>query len=486
MVTDEINHTNTHPHNHPKATSISDDDDNMTLENISIKSREVSLSDDTESITLSTGDNTKYMMDDDEDIDGKINTPGHEQELLQNKQEERDEEQEEQEGDSEEEGDGRPNYKRMDLKGESESDKDLIIYSLNESLQIHKEIVERIQHEKDDLEEKYERERIHEKLELQRETLDIEDKQSEKKQELGRLEGIYQSLLNELELKKQDYKRMENKFQDYVKSIRATEDDLQTIRPEINHLLSQINNLCMSIKSKLVDQQHRLSATNAFLELWPEKADLIKTHFKAKEKEEQEKGQDEENDNDEFELDNAILSLMTEKMIIDIIIQDILKTPIHPGVPVNEAFGNIHAWVEKRNASWAARMKQQISAFVIRGQPTDEQEELDKAKDEITNKIMTQLNVVYPDLDSKVQKKVMSIVNKAAKLNLSIKCQEIPIEILPIEEGVPFDETLMKSVMRTQQDATVSLMVSPLFVAKDPNNADENHGFVIPSKVYCT
>ncbi|KAI8889645.1 hypothetical protein K501DRAFT_282251 [Backusella circina FSU 941] len=482
MVTDETNHTNNHLENHPKTTSISDDDDdNMTLENISIKSREVSLSDDTESITLSTGEHTKDMLDyddEEEEVDGSIHKPEYQEELLQSSDEEEEEEEErdEQEGDSEEEeGDGRPNYKRMDLKGESESDKDLIIYSLNESLQIHKEIVERIQHEKDDLEEKYERERIHEKLELQRETLDIEDKQSEKKQELGKLEGIYQSLLNELELKKQDYKRMENKFQDYVKSIRATEDDLQTIRPEINQLLSQINNLCMSIKSKLVDH-HRVSATNAFLELWPEKADLIKTHFKSE--------KEEENSDEEFELDSAILSLMTEKMMIDIIVQDILKTPIHPGVPINEAFENIHAWVDKRNTSWAARMKQQISAFVIRGQPTDEQ--VDKAKDDIVNKIMTQLDCVYPDLEhNKVQKKVVSIVNKAAKLNLSIKCQEIPIEILPIEEGVPFDERLMKSVMRTPQDATVSLMVSPLFVAKDPNNDDEDHGFVIPSKVYC-
>lgn len=349
----------------------------------------------------------------------------------------------------------RPGYKKMELKGESESDKDLIIYSLNESLQIHKEIVERIQNEKDDMEDQYEQEKAKERSEFEEDKIEIELKKEVIENQANKLELIYQNLLKELEAKKLEYRRMETRFYSHIKSIRSSEDDLSTIYPQYIHLFSQIHNFSNSIKSKL-------SKKDNILEYWWNKDSVvnqsIQHHLPA--------------------LDVDMVALLTEKMVTEVIVQEILQTSIHPGVSLNKSFGEIHHWVEKRNTSWATRLKQQIASFVVK-QSNEENDQIETAKEDIINHVLTLLSQVYDETE-KMKRKVTSIVNLATKLNLAVKCQENEVVIDLIEEGgvTIFDENAMVSIENNTGDSLL-LVITPHIVALG------DHGFNIPAKVYC-
>ncbi|KAK4512569.1 uncharacterized protein ATC70_003272 [Mucor velutinosus] len=370
-----------------------------------------------------------------------------------------DNEEEEEEEEEEEQGllTDQPRYKRMNLKGESESDKDLIIYSLNESLQIHKEIVERIQNEKDDIEYQYEQERELENQQIQKEKDEREEEAKIAGEKLGRLEGLYQSLLKELEAKKLDYRRMESRFHSHVKNIRNSTDQV-SIEQQLRSVIQKVSDLCLPLSDTAT-----ASTLDYFFGYWP---DMMQHFF--------------ENE----ELDTAAISLLTEKLLMDTIMQDILQTSIHPGVSLNHAFGKIHHWVEKRNTSWAARMKQQISSFVVK-QSNEEAEAIEAATNRIIDTTSQQLCQIYNVVDAKqtseIKLKWSNIVHDALQLNTMIKCQEHPtIEILHIEEGAYYNESTMES---SREGGVVAFVITPPFVASS-SSSDED-GFMIPAKVYC-
>jgi hypothetical protein len=342
----------------------------------------------------------------------------------------------------------RPGYKRMDLKGESESDKDLIIYSLNESLQIHKEIVERIQNEKDDLEDKFDQENVQENSKFLAEKEEINQKHEQVDTQVNKLETIYKNLLSELESKKLEYKRMETRFYSHVKSIRSSEDDMGTVYTQINQLFTQIQQLSTSTLLKVASKENIIEWWNQDIAI-QESIQMLPINN-----------------------DTTIISMLTEKVIVDIIVQEILSTGIHPGVSLNVSFGKIHDWVEKRNTSWASRMKQQISSFVVK-QSNEENDKIEEKKKDIIQTILTTLSQVYHDVE-KVKRKVTSIVNLAFKLNLAIKCQENPIDILHISQGSQLNENTMISI--NANGDRILLVITPPIVAT---------GLNVPAKVYC-
>ncbi|CEP07219.1 hypothetical protein [Parasitella parasitica] len=352
---------------------------------------------------------------------------------------------------------GRPGYKRMNLKGESESDKDLIIYSLNESLQIHKEIVERIQGEKDDIEYQYEQDKEIENQRIQKERDEKEEQAKVAGEKLGRLESLYQSLVKELEAKKLEYRRMESRFHSHVKSIRNSTDQAP-IEQQLRNLMQKVSDLCSPLSDTAT-----ASTLDYFFGYWPD----MMEHFFANE-----------------ELDSTAISLLTEKLLMDTIMQDILQTSIHPGVSLNHAFGKIHHWVDKRNTSWAARMKQQISSFVVK-QSKEEADAIEDARKRIIETSSQQLCQIYNIVDAKqveeIRLKWSHVVDDAFRLDTLIKCQEHPtIEILRIDEGAYFNEATMRSC---REGEVVAFIVTPPFAAS-ASSSDEQ-GFLIPAKVYC-
>ncbi|CAO3675709.1 unnamed protein product [Rhizopus stolonifer] len=90
-------------------------------------------------------------------------------------------------------------------KANSESDKDLYLFSLNESLQIHKEMVERVQSEKDNAQEALELALHEQALVLDQERQTILDQQLSQQQHRQQLEQARDKLLEDLEQRQEEY-----------------------------------------------------------------------------------------------------------------------------------------------------------------------------------------------------------------------------------------------------------------------------------------
>ncbi|KAI8140875.1 hypothetical protein BJV82DRAFT_519308 [Fennellomyces sp. T-0311] len=346
-----------------------------------------------------------------------------------------------------------------------ESDTDLYIRSLSESLMIHKEIVERIENEKEQYVEKMDREYKEERSKTQHQYQVARQALDEQLLEYQKLQMTNHRLASDLENTKQEYKRMEANYYSHVRQIKATDDDLSTVQSEMTSLFSQVNQLCMSLRSK-VDRE----AGTAFAkERWPDKEDVIKSLLKE----------------DEELLDSGYIGLFTEKYIVEVIL-DILEKPLNPGVSINDAFEQVEAWFAKRNPEWAVRLRQQASALVAK-QPADEEETIENVKQQIVRDVMETLTKVHPKASENPnqEKKIANIINRAAKLSLAIKGQDVPVQVQPIEEGsATFDEEYMKPASRGKSEGTVLLVITPSFIAHDQQDDDE-HGMVIPAKVLC-
>ncbi|CAO3647502.1 unnamed protein product [Cunninghamella blakesleeana] len=396
---------------------------------------------------------------------------------------------------------------------DTDSDKDLIIHSLNESLHIHKEILEKIQAEKEAYVAKLDRERKQELEQIENTKQYLEEQMDR----YNRLDAAYHSLQQELTHKKEDYQRMEAKFYAQVKSIKATDDDLSTIQNEINHVSSQLNNICMGLKSKMDFE----SGTAYFMERYHYDKDLIEqyllvnhsSHQKDLKKEnnnhnhnhsdtndsEEEVVVKEEEDNNhrnnenemKFLLESRHITMFTEKLIMEMLIEYIYNQPLHIGVSCNEAYDKVYNWMNTYNLEWANRFRQQMSALVVNQAYHDEYETVEMAKEKLVDDILEQLSYIYPtinqneDYRNSQQKKISNVVTRAARLNLAMKGQEIPVRYKTIDQGckIPFDSTFMKPVSKSKPDGYVLFVISPPFIAIDPK--DDEHGFVIPGKVYC-
>ena len=346
---------------------------------------------------------------------------------------------------------------------EADSDKDLVIQSLQESLQIHKEILERIQNEKDTFRQQAEKEKQEQKEAFDRWKSDAEQALEEEERHCIELEESIAALKKELEAKKEAYQQLEVNFYSYVKTIRVTDDDLSTIQPEISHLLSQLNNTCMGLKSKM----DRKAGTEAVYRLFPDKKDFIQRYMTPV----------------DDVMDASYITLFVEKYLIQMLLSHVMDVPIQLGVSINDAFQELHNWMETRNKEWSNRLRQQVCALVIQQPGAEEEERIQKAKQELLERIITDLGDVYPSLRQD-PKKIENLITRSLKLNLAVKGQEIKIERLPIIEGeTQFDPAIMKATAKGKSDGIVGLMITPPFVARD--EIDNEHGFTVPGKVFC-
>lgn len=345
---------------------------------------------------------------------------------------------------------------------EPESDKDLVIHSLHESLYIHKEILERIQNEKERYQEQIKQEQKTDQDALAKWRQESQVQKDQQTSQCEQLELNIALMKQELESKKEAYQKLELNFYSYVKQIRVTDDDLSTIQPEISHLLSQLNNTCMGLKSKM-DLQ---GGTDFVFNFWPEKIDLIKKHMMFRD--------------DSDVLDTSYITLFVEKYLISILLTHIIDVPIHLGVSINDAFKQVDEWMTHRNREWSNRLRQQLCALVVQ-QPGDEEDQMQQAKQTLLEQIVEVLTPVYPSLDPK---KIENLIQRASKLNLAVKGQEIKIERLVVEEGTTqFNAETMKATAKGKPNGIVFLAITPTFIARD--ELDNEHGFVVPGKVFC-
>ncbi|KAI8073868.1 hypothetical protein BC940DRAFT_315468 [Gongronella butleri] len=462
---------------------------------------------------------------------------------------------------------------------DTDSDKDLVIHSLNESLSIHKEILEKIHMEKEDSITRLKQQRQVEMLEIEQ-TRQLLEEQMDR---YNKLDAAYHVLLKDLDAKKRDYDKMETKFYSHVKTIRATDDDLSTIQQELGHMASQLNNLCMGLKSRMdvdaasaylfdyfhdqqakmllhmntlpdgapiVEKETPLAASVRALAMaaaeddderdvdgkkdkneqqdedddaFPRSAPIesapevrssssssssrsrssrsSKSSNGSHDEKEEEKQEKEENDAQtkkecvkespqRIRLAARHITMLTEKLVMDHLLATIFDQPLYIGMDVNASYGEVMQWMKKYNASWADRFRQQMSSLVANQAVYDHQAAIEQAKTRVIEQLIEQLGHLYPvlqQLDHKdtltQRKKIETIVTRAARLSLAMQGQDIPVQHPTIAPNSPFDPALMKPAGKGQTDGNVLFVISPPFIATDPN--DQEHGFLLHAKVYC-
>ncbi|KAG0747447.1 hypothetical protein G6F57_000580 [Rhizopus arrhizus] len=346
---------------------------------------------------------------------------------------------------------------------EIDSDKDLVINSLRESLEIHKEILERIQNEKEMFQQRIEKEKKEQEESFEEWKIEAEKELIEEEKRCSELQKNIAALKQELEAKKEAYQQLEVNFYSYVKTIRVTDDDLSTIQPEISHLLSQLNNTCMGLKSKM----DRKGGTEFVYRMYPDKTEFINRYMTPV----------------DGILDTSYITLFVEKYLIHMLLTQVMDVPIHLGVSINDAFRELHDWMSSRNKEWSNRLRQQVCALVVQQPGSDEEEKITKAKEVLLAKVVDDLADVYPSLKQD-SKKIENLITRSLKLNLAVKGQEIKIERLSIVEGVTqFDAATMKATAKGKANGIVGLAITPPFVAKD--EIDDEHGFTVQGKVFC-
>ncbi|ORX52436.1 hypothetical protein DM01DRAFT_1408307 [Hesseltinella vesiculosa] len=400
---------------------------------------------------------------------------------------------------------------------DTESDKDLMIHSLNESLNIHKEILEKIHSEKEAHISKLECERQKELYEIEQ-TKQLLEEQMDR---YNKLDAAYHVLLKELDTRKEDYQRMESKFYAHVKTIRATDDDLSTIHQELSHLASQLNNLCMGLKSRM-----DIDAASTYLyAFYKDQQDLMRQHLNSLPQPVQDEKkevatsmepnppldspssssssssslsaiQDDKDTDDQPVLSHPIrfeprhVTMLTEKLVMDHLLAAIFDQPLHIGISVNSAYRDVTEWMSRYNMPWADRLRQQMSSLVANQAIYEEKDVIELATLALIDQLLNHLGHLYPvlqKLDHKdtlnQKKKIEAIVTRAARLSLAMQGQDIKVGHPRIQPGTPFDSQLMKPVGKGKTDGNVLFAITPPFIATDPN--DQEHGFTIHAKVFC-
>ncbi|KAI7900244.1 uncharacterized protein BX663DRAFT_518010, partial [Cokeromyces recurvatus] len=262
-----------------------------------------------------------------------------------------------------------------------------------------------------------------------------------------------------------EYSAIEHSFFEHTRAIRATDDDLSTIRDSFKLLKYSIARLIMTLNKKA----DKTRAAEKFCQTWPNLPIVDPTTH---------------------ELEPSLINVLSEKLVHEHLVKNIFNAPIYPGLKVNDAYFTLHNWLQQHKSQFSVRLRQQMAAVVAKSKGDSEiQLAAQKEKQVIVKKIYDDLaDIYYPFLrenDAVVEEekryctKIGEIVDKALKLSIAIRGQEVEITTVPIEEGSkqPFEEETMTEV-KGRTNGLVRFCICPTFIG-----GDREHGFLEKGKV---
>ncbi|KAH8553490.1 hypothetical protein BGW37DRAFT_485899 [Umbelopsis sp. PMI_123] len=270
----------------------------------------------------------------------------------------------------------------------------------------------------------------------------------------------------QLQRREQEYARIEHNFFEHTKIIRATDDDLSTIRDTFKLLKYAITRFVMSLNKKA----DREKATEKFHTLWPH-LPLLELGTP---------------------LEHGHINMLTEKLIHQHLVNLIFKAPLYPGLHINGAYSEMSRWLQDHGSEFSTRLRQQLTAIIAKSKPeTDIQMEAQSARSHILEIVYNDLADIYDpvmrDTDSTAQDgngtyygKIREIIDKSLKLSIAIRGQDVDITILPVKEGEQMfdDDTMVEFKGKTE--GKIKICICPPFFG-----GDGEHGFIEKGKVVC-
>ncbi|KAG0787461.1 hypothetical protein G6F16_001792 [Rhizopus arrhizus] len=301
-------------------------------------------------------------------------------------------------------------------------------------------------------------EQLNELIALRASEIETEKARKEKLQvELAEAQRIYRE-------REVEYSAIEQSFFEHTRTIRATDDDLSTIRDSFKLLKYSIARLIMTLSKKA----DKAKAADKFCKTWP--------HLRILEA-------------PDAELESSLVNLLSEKLVHEHLVTSIFNVPVYPGLKVNEAYDALFHWLQAHSSQFSVRLRQQMASVIAKsGKESDIQQMAIKEKQRIATKIYDDLADIYhPFLrenDAAVEdeksyfNKICDIVEKTLKLAIAIRGQDVEITTVAIEEGKQeFEEETMTEV-KGRTSGVVRFSICPTFIG-----GDREHGFLEKGKV---
>lgn len=262
----------------------------------------------------------------------------------------------------------------------------------------------------------------------------------------------------------EDIQALQANYDKHLRSLRATEDDLESIGAKIKQLKQAITVLA----EQLVGSEYGdpVVATRALSTFWLNLHEAI-----------QRMG---------CPLSRSRLQMLTEKFMMDVLVQN-LNLNVFPGLSdeVVDAYNKLQYWFEENQhpQAMAIRLRQEIALLVAR-QEKDKQGDVYRLRHialqntwkYLYSGLVKAYPFVYqhdkaePDVRKHYGAKVQLLVDQAISLGLAIKGQEVDITAAAVNEGEqPFDPELMVDE-DGQESGIVEFCVAPPFVVRDAND----------------
>lgn len=286
--------------------------------------------------------------------------------------------------------------------------------------------------------------------------------QSEAEQKQA-LQAQVEEIRRQIQAEELEHQQIEHRLFESTRAIRATDDDLSTIRDSFKLMKYGISRLVMTLNKKA----DRHTATNKFKQLWPEILE-----------------------NQQEDLESSQINLLVEKLIHQHLVKTVFECPLYPGVEVNDAFQDVSTWlVSHDSVEFPVRLRQQLAAIIAKSSKDSEVQMAAKAeRDRITQAIYNDLADVYSpflkendkgvDEEKRYYAKVGDIVDKAMRLAIAMRGQDVEIVTKGAKEGQDEynDETMVD--VKGKTSGIVRFCICPAFIG-----GDGEHGFLEKAKV---
>ncbi|KAH8549599.1 hypothetical protein BGW37DRAFT_428966 [Umbelopsis sp. PMI_123] len=326
-----------------------------------------------------------------------------------------------------------------------------------------KEKYRKVKREKRDLEHKVEQltgqaHRNAASIEQLREQFNESERMREERDaDYERLQQRLEQVQIRLDSREQEYDRLQANFISHMRAIRATDDDLSTIRTKLANLHGSVAQFAMGLKKHIVD---RKQAGKAFGRIYTH----LEPWVTAK------------------ELEAPIIMQLTEKLVNDALIRIYVAPGIYPGVRINNSYNELSQWMQSRGADdGVLRLKQQICYLIARDKTPDTRADIASSQKVFSDQLFSSLLEIYPAMENVMRSKIDKFIEKAFDLSLCMRGQEVDVKVLPIKEGDAFDTRTMAPDYKGLAEGLVKVVICPPFEA-----IEGDHGFLLPAKVICS
>jgi hypothetical protein len=263
-----------------------------------------------------------------------------------------------------------------------------------------------------------------------------------------------------------EYSHIEHNFFQLTRAVRATDDDLSTIRDSLKLLKYNVSRVVMTLNKKA----DKSKAKAKFVATWPQLSLL---------------------DSQGELVEPSHINYLAEKLIHEHLVRSVFRCPVYPGLDINDAYAALSQWFTEHDSNFSIRLRQQLALILVKNNKTADselQQAVQQEKKRIADLIYNDLADIYSPFlrenDAQVSEeksyyaKVTDILDKAFKLAVAIRGQEVDITTLDLDEGKQeIDEETMVEV-RGKSSGVVRFCICPAFVG-----GDGEHGFLEKGKV---